>query len=344
MDKERLNRMLSSINDQYDKTEGSFFYDNLKAVGLELDEADKKADAILDKGFAETSFGEWLDKKVAEQGIKRKPATKATTTVLITGSQGALINTGDKVASDVVTFVFKESKTIGPSGQESVLVECESFGTIGNVPAGAIRFFPVTLAGLTSVTNPEAVTSGYNGETNEELRGRYWDKVRTPATSGNKYHYRNWAKEVIGVGDARVFPTWDGPGTVKVVIINSNKRGADAQLVTNVATHIEEERPIGATVTVESAAELQINLSVTLIIDTDNYELDFVKVAIENNITNYLTSIAFHENYVSYAIVGSTILNTNGVLDYSGLTINGGAGNINILDTQVAVLGVLTVV
>lgn len=336
------NRMLQNISDEYDKTEGSFFYDVLKPVAIELENAYKEQESILDKGFVETATGEWLDKKVAEQGLTRKPATKSTTTVTITGSEGTIVNEGILVASDTVNFVVKETKTIDATGQVDVLVECEEAGSIGNVPAGSIKYFPVTIAGLTSVTNSQAVTNGYDGETDEELRQRYYDKVRTPATSGNKYHYRNWAKEVLGVGDAKVFPIWNGPGTVKVVIIDSNKTGADSQLVTDVYNYIEDVRPIGATVTVESAIELPININVTLTIDTDNYTESEVINNIENNITEYLKEIAFVEDYVSYAKIGSLILSSEGVLDYSNLTVNGGTSNITIADNEVAVLGGVT--
>ncbi|QEK13733.1 baseplate J/gp47 family protein (plasmid) [Crassaminicella thermophila] len=337
-------RMLSNISDEYDKTEGSFFYDATKPVAIELEKAYKDQEEILDKGFVETATGEWLDKKVAEQGLTRKPATKATGYVTIEGSEGAIINAGDKVANDTVTYTILESKTIDSTLKASVQVECDEFGSVGNVPINAIKYFPVTLSGLTKVYNEEKIDNGYDGETDEELRQRYYDKVRTPATSGNKYHYRNWAKEVPGVGDAKVFPLWNGPGTVKVVIIDSNKTGADSQLVTDVYNHIEENRPIGATVTVESATELQINIDVTLTIDSNNYTIEQVKRNIENAITEHLKEIAFKENYVSYAKIGSLILNSNGVLDYSNLLINNNNSNVSIKETEVAVLGVVTVV
>lgn len=64
-------------------------------------------------------------------------------------------------------------------------------------------------------------------ETDDELRARYYIKIQTPATSGNAYHYRLWSKEVSGVGDAKVYPLWNGNGTVKVLIIDSNKTGAE---------------------------------------------------------------------------------------------------------------------
>lgn len=337
-------RLLSNISDEFDKTEGSFFYDAVKPVSIELESAYINQEDILNKGFAETALGEWLDLKVADQGLIRKPSTKSTGYVTIEGTEGAVINIGDKIASDTVTYTSLETKTIDATLKISVQVECDSFGSTGNVPINAIQYFPITISGLNKVYNEQIFDNGYDGETDEELRQRYFDKVRTPATSGNKYEYKNWSLEVTGVGDAKVFPLWNGNGTVKVVIIDSNKTGADAQLITDVTDYIEENRPIGATVTIESATEVSINIDVTLTIDSNNYTLDQVKTNIENAITEYLKDIAFVETYVSYAKVGSLILSSAGVLDYSSLNVNNGTSNISIQDTEVAVLGVVTVV
>jgi len=338
-DSERLNSMLENIDDKYNKTEGSFFYDAEMPVAIELNKADAKADTILDKGFVDTATGSDLERKVAQQGIYRKQATKSSGLVTIGGSVGALIKIGDKVASDTLSFKFTENNVIPISGIIDVNVECEQFGSTGNVPISAIKYFPTTLSGLTTVTNTLAFDNGYNAETDDSLRQRYYLKVQTPGTSGNKYHYLNWAKEITGVGDARVIPLWDGNGTVKVVIINSNKVGASTELINEVIAHIEENKPIGATVTVISAIEVSIDTYATLVIDTDNYTTEQAQTNIINNITKYLASIAFVEDYVSYAKTGNEIINADGVEDYSGLQINGGITNIAIGNEEVAVIG-----
>lgn len=332
-------RLLANISNEYDKSEGSFFYDAEVPVAIELESSYDEQESILDKGFVDTAADEYLDRKVAEQGIYRKLATKATGQITISGSEGSIINIGDTVASDTVTFISTENKVIDNTGYININVECEVAGSIGNVPINAIKNFPITLSGLTSVINNNAFTNGYDEETDEELRQRYYDKVRTPATSGNKYHYINWAKEVNGVGDAKVFPLWNGNGTVKVVIANSNKRAADITLVNNVATHIEDNRPIGATVTVESAVEKSININVTLTVDTKNYTLDLIKASIESNLTKYFKDIAFIKTYVSYASIGNLIYNVPGVIDYSNLLINTATANIPMGDTEIPVLG-----
>lgn len=336
-------RMLNNISDTFDKSRGSFFYDALMPVSIELEDAYKKQEEILNKGFAATAVGSDLDKKVLEQGLTRKQSTKATTTVTITGTKGAAINKGDKVASDTVNFIIFDSLVIDETGKAQVSVECEESGSIGNVPREAIKYFPVTISGLSSVINENEVTNGYDGETDEELRQRYFDKVQTPATSGNKRHYRNWAKEVIGVGDAKVFPLWNGNGTVKLVIIDSNKTGAEQELIDEVVKYIEDNRPIGASVTVESAKEILININVKLSIDTNNYTQEEVIKNIESSITEYLKGLAFTENQVSYAKIGSLILSSIGVLDYSNLTVNNNTSNIITAEQEVAVLGAVTV-
>jgi len=334
-----LARILSAISDSYDKTERSFFYDLEEPIAIELANLSTLTDEILSRAFVDTATGEYLDKIAGGFGITRKPAAKATTTVTITGSEGSSIAIGDKVASDTVNFLVTEAKTIA-AGQTtmSVTVECETAGIIGNVPVGAIKYFPITIAGLTAVTNAISVTNGYDEETDEELRTRFYIHVQTPATSGNIYHYMNWSNDTTGVGATKVFPIWNGNGTVKVVIINSNKRAADSTLIDSVTANIEANRPIGATVTVISASELAINVVATLSLDT-GYVLADVTTAIETALTEHLADIAFIDTYVSYAKVGSIILDVPGVLDYSNLTINSGTSNVSIGNEQVAVLG-----
>ena len=236
--------MLADISDDYDKSVGSFFFDAIAPVAIELEKSYSDQDSILEHAFVDTATGEYLERKCSELGLTRKAATYfAAGKVQITGAVGATVQKGISVATEIVTFETTESVVIGESGTVLVSVECVESGSIGNVAANAIKYFPITIEGLTGVTNPAIFTSGYDTEIDKSLRDRYYDKVNTPSTSGNASHYEQWAKSVTGVGAAKIFPTWNGPGTVKVVICDSNKRAADAQLVTKVAAFIETQRP-----------------------------------------------------------------------------------------------------
>jgi uncharacterized phage protein gp47/JayE len=339
---EILSRLLSNISSEFDKSVGSFFYDTQKPLAIELEGIYAKLEEILLNGFAATAKGEHLDKKVAEQGLTRKVATYATGTVTVSGSVGSVISRGDKVASDTLVFTVTQTKYIESSGTATVNVICDTPGKQGNVPIGAINRFPVTISGLTSVTNTSATTGGFDEESDDELRERYFEKVSLPATSGSKYHYVMWAKEVSGVGDAKCLPLWNGNGTVKVIIINSDKQTASEALIAEVAAHIEKNRPVGAAVTVESAVPLPINISVSLTL-ANSVTTDMAKQKISDSVSSYLKKNAFSGTYISYAQIGGCILAVDKILDYSNLKVNGGTANVTIPDNAVPVLGVVTI-
>lgn len=339
---ELMGKMLSFISADIDKSEGSFVYDAVAGVGNVVE------DIYLDMGLQEnrymldTAIGDDLDSAAAILGVTRKPSTHATTNLTVTVLGTVTIPKGTRfyAETEAVFYVALEDTEITDTG--AVNVECEEAGTIGNVPANAIVNMVDPPAGFESVTNDHVVTNGYEAEGDEEYRQRIYDRARTPATSGNAQHYLNWAREVTGVGDAKVFPLWNGNGTVKVVIVNSNKRAADEELVKATSEHIEASRPIGAAVMVESAVEKSINVSVKLVLD-GSASLEQAKAAIQAALSAYLQSIVFKRQSVSYAIVGATILDIDGVLDYSDLLINGTTSNIALSDTEIPVVGDINV-
>lgn len=67
------------------------------------------------------------------------------------------------------------------------------------------------------------MVGGEDTEGDSSLLNRYYAKVRSPGTSGNRADYLIWALDIPGVGAAQVQPLWNGPGTVKVVIIGTDK-------------------------------------------------------------------------------------------------------------------------
>ena len=53
----------------------------------------------------------------------------------------------------------------------------------------------------------------------------------------------------------------------------------------------------------------------------------------------YLKEIAFKVSYVSYAKTGSEVIESEGVLDYQDLLINGSTANVVIPEDGVPVMG-----
>ena len=155
-------------------------------------------------------------------------------------------------------------------------------------------------------------------ETDDELFIRYAIAMRTPATSGNAHHYYNWASEVEGVGVIKILPLWNGNGTVKVLFLDSNGQTASDELIQKVYNHIEENRPIGATVTVVSASvkNVRIEVSVSGTLDVEQLISD---------IMTYALTKGLDLRYLSAAKVGDLIMNQDSVDDYEydSLLLNG---------------------
>ena len=193
------------------------------------------------------------------------------------------------------------------------------------------------------------MTGGYDAETDDSLRARYYVAVLTPATSANKNQYVAWAESVSGVGGAKCYPLANGANTVGICIIDSNHQPASAELVAAVQTYIdpgsagigEGAAPIGAYCTVTSAVGLSINVACMVTL-ASGYDAAAVLANVTAGIKVYLASIAFSATYVSCAKIANAINDAEGILDYSGLTINGGTDNITVPDKSVAIVGTVS--
>lgn len=332
--------MLNNISNTEDKSENSFIHDAIAPAAIEFQNAYVELEYVGGKINVDNLEGLELETFVKQRtGIKRKLATKALTTLNVSGVEGAKVSKGDLFSTDSgIDFVTVEGVVLNETGMAKVIVVAILAGSTGNVPINAISEMPVAINGIVDVYNETQVLNGYDDETDNELRERYYEKLQKPGKSGNKYHYLEWAKEVVGVGGAKVIPRWDGPLTIKVVIIDSNGQPASEELITDTFEHIESERPFGANTTVISAIPIEVNISVTLLLLEGVADVE-VKEVIKNNIKDYLKTMAFKVPYISYAQIGSIVLDTEGVLDYSDLKVNLATANIEVASEEVAIVG-----
>ncbi|TGE33317.1 baseplate J/gp47 family protein [Desulfosporosinus sp. Sb-LF] len=340
-----LNRMLETVPSDLDKSEGSFIYDALSPASQEIAKSEEQLDEMLNMVFAqsaeENGYSTQFRQRCAEYGVFPKGGTIATGSATFVGAETTPIPTSTIIQTPGATRFTTIAPAVIVGGVATVSIQALAIGSAYNVPANTITQIPAAISGITSVTNSSAITGGTNDETDSDLLVRFLARAQTPSTSGNAAHYAQWASEVNGIGAAHVYPLWAGAGTVKVVVIDSNKRAVSSGMVSTVAAYIEDNRPIGATVTVESATELAIDISATIVLSY-GLTLDQVKTSLSAAITSYLASIAFSTTYVSYAKIGSVLLDVLGVSDYSSLLINGAAVDVVVGDEQVAVLGVVT--
>ncbi|WP_407310907.1 baseplate J/gp47 family protein [Desulfosporosinus sp. SB140] len=347
-----LNRMLGNVPSDVDKSEGSLVYDALSPASIEIANQETNLDAVAAKFDLSNLSGDELATRIYQRtGKTRNPATYANTDVTITGN--GTINVGDLVQTPGgVQFESSEQKII--SGSESINVQALITGSSGMVPANQITQFPVAIPGLVSVTNPNPTQDGFDAESDASLLQRYYDYIQAPATGGNIAQFTSLIKDFTGVGDVKVYPIWNGNNTVKLVIIDANKLPPSADLISGAQTYMdpgiqglgEGEAPFGAFTTVEGATGSIINISFAAVKDT-NYTDDQRLTNVQNSTKSYLQSIAFKESAISYAKIGAAILASAGILDYTGLTVNGGTANIPLSYTptltETPVLGVVTI-
>ncbi|NFO48505.1 baseplate J/gp47 family protein [Clostridium botulinum] len=327
--------------DATDTSEGSLIYNacmpvcmKLSQSRLDLDEATKK---VFASSAVESGYSSDLERRIKEVGIERKQATYASTIVDVKGSPKANLKANSIVGiKDNRLYITQNDLVLDQDGHGEVIIKAENPGSKYNAKVGEINYLPIKYNGITSISNKEAVTNGYDIESDEDLYNRYLLKVQTPATSGNKYHYEQWARDVTGVGFAKCIPS---PGHVKVIITDSNKRAANKELIEETYKHIDNIRPLLAgTLEVTTVKETNINIVASVEIDT-SVVLGDIQNIFANEIQKYINDIVFKSKKISVAKLGGLLIGINGVIDYSNLKINNFSNNITLLEEEIAVLG-----
>ena len=344
-----LDDMLSRVTSDVDKREGSIIYDALAPCAFQLAQNYFLLNNFIDLVFIDTAVGEYLDRAAEDCGLQnpRKPATKAirqietSGTVAIGTRWGMNLDTEVDVYDDVGEMIKTQNlpyEITEPLGDNVYSAICEYAGEAGNIYTGQLENID-NVSGITA-TLTGIVTSGQDRETDENLRTRLRAYLQRPSTSGNPFNYEEWALLVPGVGGAKVFPLWNGNGTVKVMVVDSNME-IDTTLEPLVSAYIETVRPIGAKVTVDSPVSNEIDISANIVLD-GSIAYDNVLDRFTTEVANYLKELVFETYSVSYAKIGSILLSTPGITDYSDLTVNEGTGNITIGDTEMPILGTIT--
>jgi len=346
-----LQRMLNALPADLDKSEGSPIYDAIAPVAAELAQAAIWAQEVLRRGFAQTTFGAYLDLKAEECGVVRRPAVVATGMVEFTGTPGTIIPAGTMVStvgSDVASAVFFstiDDATIGAEGRVVVGVKAVEAGKSGNVAAGTIVMLTQSISGVATVTNLEPTTGGFDEESDESLLERYLEAAREERGGGNVADYRVWAGEVPGVGYRLVDPLWQGPNTVRVVILDQYGNIPSPELVAAVQEYLDPggqglglgKAPPGAKVTVQAPREVALTIIVPNLTVEPGYTLLQARSNLEARARDYFLSIS-PGGVVRIKDLESAINAAAGVLDFGDVLVSGSRQNIMLAVDEKAVL------
>ena len=179
-----------------------------------------------------------------------------------------LFRSGLRFNCDEVNYVVTEKISAG-----HYKLEAETLGTVGNKYTGLL--LPIqTVNGLDTAQIAAVLIPAEDGDTTDTLREKYYASIDGEAFGGNVADYREKVNAITGVGGVKVYPVWNGGGTVKLTIIASDFTAPSSELISKVQTAIDPEQnhgeglglaPIGHTVTVTGAryADIAITTNIT---------------------------------------------------------------------------------
>ena len=340
-----LKRMLEYTEPGYDKSAGGFIYDSQAPVADELAAYHTEIENKNDRHFLDTAYGEDVDRYVGDYGMERKKAEKAIGECTFIGSPGSTIKVGDRVADvNGLIFYVTQAGVVGDNGEVTLPIECASATANGNCEIGEINQMPVTIRGIIQVTNRKATGGGASTETDNELKERFRNRMKHKYVPGSAPWYEAEAESVDGVpnGGAKCVPTWNGGGTVKLIVLNSDFQPAEDVLLDKVRNHFIPPI-VGAILTVVTAAPMRINISVDVETAPDS-DLEKIKSDFSEKVKEYFKTFKNDGGTIVIKYIGNLLFSVEGVEDYDNLKLNGQDSNIVISESseQIPVLGGVT--
>lgn len=343
-----LNDMLDRVPDSLDKRQGSIIYNALAPAAVELQNMYINLDVIMDETFADTANRENLIKRASERGLTPYPATKAIVKGVFTPSS-LEISIGERFSLGDLNYIVTEKITDG-----QYKLQCEEAGSDANYNLG--QLIPINyIEGLQYAQITEILIPGEDEESTEDFRKRYFASLDNQAFGGNVTDYKQKVNELPGVGSVKVYPTWGGGGTVKLVILNSQFQKPSDELISNVQTAIDPVQnhgqglgiaPIGHIVTVTGVLETILNIKSKFTLESG-----FVWADVEENIKNTIKEY-FHELNQTWADcenlivrisqIETRLLNVDGIIDIEDTKINDVAQNFALDADAIAILGEVT--
>lgn len=327
-------RILDNIASDIDKREGSVTSNLISPLAEEVAKSYLAIAEILGVGFIEDTFNDYLEKRTSEFGIYRKAGVNATGVITVEGVQGVVIPVGTLIKLNDLEFKILDKGEISESGSLELSVIATDIGYKYNLEEGTELEFVENIKGVTSIKVKEDFINGADVETDDELRDRFRVFINNPRTSGNIYHYQEWALECEGIGKAKVYPLWNGNGTVKVMVTGNNNRPVGQDLLEQCKAYIETQRPIGATVTVTTPTILNIDVTVKFNLNP-NYTLAEVTQEIKMLLKDYIESC---EKEIVFTKIFGYVANLGGVDDITEFKLNNAMANISVAEDKIPVV------
>lgn len=356
-------RMMNNLPSDIDDMPGGFPYDFTMPAAEEKDEfINYHLVRALMIAFPQYAWDEWLDLHGQQVHIERHQPEKAYGKVKISGTAGTEIAAGTVFctpATDTgpsIEYSSLEDAVIGEDGYVIIDVEAVESGTESNVGANTITLMAKPNKAVTEINNPERITGGTERESNDD----YWDRIAAEYDNsmtylGNDADYVRWAKQA-GAGDCIVVSAAEGPGTVKLVLIDGNGQPANEKLVQDIYDYIVSENDRSKRLLPTACAKLicgpattvKVNFTITGLVYDETTDIQKIK----NDFAEAIKAVyakAKTENVLRYndvrplitGIEGSDNSGIAGVEDFDTFLMNGEMKNIRLSKEEYPETGTL---
>lgn len=358
-----INKALEKVPEGIDKREGSIIYDALAPACYQLAEFIFDLKNILLETFVQTASGQYLDYRAEETGLDRIQATNAIVRAKFTGQNDmpfslAIGSRFSSIGENPIYYqVFMEESP------GIYRLKAEQNGTQGNKYIGTL--LPLdNFNGLVSATLTSVLIPARDMESDDELRQRILNAKEVVSFGGNINDYIDLTMSIDGVGSVQVYPTWNGGGTVKLVIVDNEFNAASQTLVDKVQNIIDPQKeglgigyaPIGHTVTVAAPENKTINIQFSLTLSS-GIQLEQVKANIEQVIREHFLNVRKkwanrienqYDCWIFRSQLTASILTVPGVANVQSLTLNGQQNDIKMRadneKQELPILGTVTMV
>lgn len=348
-----LAQKLAGVDPTLDTREGtSIIYNATAANSIEIIQMLDTLKNQIDLVFADTAPREYLVRRAAERGLKPLEATKAK----LKGVFNIPIDIGERFSLEELNYVVISHL----NGYEYIL-ECETYGEVGNLFLGPL--IPIEyIDGLTTAELTEVLVPGEDEEDTEVFRKRYFDSFESTAFGGNRADYKDKVRKLAGVGGVRVYRAWNGGGTVKLVISNSQFEKPSQTLVDDVQEavdplHAQGEglgiAPIDHIVTVFGVNETVIDITSNITLQ-EGWLWEDVEPNVLPIIDDYFNELAelwslaqsYEEDHTGLIVrisqLETRILGVDGVIDIADTKLNGTQSNIALDKESIPKRGVVS--
>ncbi len=354
-----LQRMLDKVEEwaheqgiTIDTREGSLIKIALSPSAFEKQQMYIALDEVLNESFVDTQTYDFLVRRCKERGIIVEPATFA----IRKGEFNVNVPIGTRFSLNMLNYIVTEQ-----IDNHIYQLRCETAGSIGNRESGDL--IPIDYVdGLVTAALTDVLIPGEDEETTEHLRARYFNSLKSQAFGGNIQDYVEKTLALDGVGGVKVYPVWNGGGTVKVVFLNTEYQVPSQTLIDAVQTTVDPIQnqglglgvaPIGHMVTVQGVTDEIVNVATHLTFE-NGWDWDAVKPYVEQVIDTYFADLAKEWDAVDWrndptatltvriSQIETRILGVAGILDVENTMLNSQFQNLKLHANSIPVRGTVS--